>query len=136
MSNVEIASDTVKTQLASMTLEINQLKNSNETLTTENEQLKRANVELASVIENDLVADLKIKIMAASNYTEKDLDSLKVEDLQRIEETLTRSKGFTGNAIFKSVRAGNASMDNTSRLTVGSLYGKPKEEIIKQGGQL
>ena len=125
---IEIATDTVKTQLAVMALEQRQKDIAVAALTEENKQLKQQNIELAAVIENDLKADLAIKIMAASQYQENDLANMTVEQMQSIHETLSKSKGYVST--FKSIRAGNASTQ-ISRLTVGDLYGKSREEIAK-----
>ena len=115
---IEIATDTVKTQLAAMTLSNREKEIALAALDEENKALKQQNVELAAVIENDLKADLTIKIMAASQYTNNDLANMTVEQLQSIHETLSHSKGYI--ASFKSIRAGNASAQ-ISRLTVGDL---------------
>jgi hypothetical protein len=123
---------TVKTQLASLTLDVNRLQKENQRLEEENKGLKRQNVQLASVIENDLKADLKLKIMAKSDYKQSDLEDLKVEQLQTIDETLSRSKGV--DAVYKPIRAGTASQTE-ARMTVGSLYNKSRKEILEMGGE-
>lgn len=128
-----IASDTVKTQIANLSLANMEKDKIIEELQSERDQLKQQNIELASVIENDLKADLTLKIAAASNYQQADLATMTVEQLQAIEETLSKSKGYTPMGIRKSIRAGNASA-NSTRLTVGDLYGKSREEIMKMNG--
>jgi hypothetical protein len=132
MTSKKIASDTVKVQLSKLTLDNNRLLKKVEELETENKGLRKQNVELASVIENDLKADLKLKIMAMSNFKESDLEQLPVEQLQTIDETLSKSKG--GGAVYKPIRAGDAST-GSGRLTVGSLYGKTRDEILASGGE-
>jgi hypothetical protein len=112
--------DTVKTQLASMSLENASQKAEIERLTQENEVLKTQNAELASVIENDLKADLTVRIQAASAYTPEELSVLNVEQLKNIEETLSKTGAFT--AKFKPIRAGNAGLDHSARLTVGDKF--------------
>jgi hypothetical protein len=135
---LEIASDTYKTANAALALENAQLKNTCNQLKEEfnavRTQLEQAN----SIIENDLKSDLIIKIQAASEYTESDLLLMNPSQLQTIEETLSKSKGFASNAkegVYKSIRAGNASMSN-SNLTVGDLYGKTAKEIQAMGGNI
>jgi len=123
---------TVKTELARLTLENAGLTKRVTEQEDEIKDLKRTNVQLAAVIENDLKADLKLKIMAKSDYKESDLTDLKVEQLQTIDETLSRSKGL--DAVYKPIRAGTASTSE-GRLTVGSLYGLTREEILKKGGE-
>jgi hypothetical protein len=127
---VAIASDTVKTQIANLSLANMEKDKVITELQTERDQLKQQCIELASVIENDLKADLTIKIAAASQYQPADLATMTVEQLQAIEETLTKAKGYSPQANYKSIRAGNASQ-NVTRLTVGDLYGKSREEILK-----
>lgn len=129
-----MASDaTVKAQLASLTLERERLQKERDQAVAENNLLRKQNVELASVIENDLKAEAKLRIMAASNYTESDLQNLKIEELQQIEETLGKTKGDV-KLPYKSIRASGAS-ESSGRLTVGSLYGKTREQIIESGGE-
>lgn len=129
----KLASDaTVKAQLASLTLERERLQKERDTAMGENELLRKQNVELASVIENDLKAEAKLRIMAVSDYKEDDLAKLSVEQLQQIEETLARTKG-AGELPYKSIRAGAASR-GSSNLTVGSLFGKSRSEILEMGG--
>jgi len=127
----KIASDTVKVQLAALTLENEQLKKRLTEKENENVVLRKQNVELASVIENDLKADLTLQIMAASDFKEADLENLSIEQLQTMVSTLSKRKA--GDAIFKPIRAG-ASTDKASRLTVGNLYGKTRAEILAMEG--
>lgn len=122
---------TVKTELARLTLDNANIKKELERLMDENKSLKRQNVQLANVIENDLKADLTVKIMAKSDYKQSDLEDLKVEQLQTIDETLSRSKGL--DSVYKPIRAGTASKSE-GRSTVGSLYGKSRKEILEMGG--
>ena len=123
---------TVKTQLASLTLDNAALTKRVAELEDENKALKRQTVELANVIENDLKADLMLKIMTKSDYKESDLIDLKAEQLQTIDETLSRSKGV--DSVYKPIRAGTAG-DMSARNTVGSLYGKTRKEILEMGGE-
>ncbi|MCJ7767858.1 hypothetical protein MUP79_05670 [Candidatus Bathyarchaeota archaeon] len=124
---------TVKVQLASITLDNARLTTENTRLADENKALKKQNVELASVIENDLKADLKLKVMAKSSFKESDLEPLKVEQLQQIDETLSRGKGIdTTTPSYKSIHAGNDAQ--TGRTTVGDLYGKTREQILAMKG--
>jgi hypothetical protein len=128
-----LASDaTVKAQLASLTLKTEALTQELETKTAENQVLRKQNVELASVIENDLKAESKLRIMAASDYKEEELTNLPIEQLQQIEATLNKSKGDAALA-YKSIRA-SADIAHANNLTVGSLYGKSRKEILESGG--
>jgi hypothetical protein len=129
----EIASDTIKTVNAKLTLENGHLQKVNTQLAEENKLLKTQLEQANGIIENDLKSDLILKIQAASEYQEADLLKLSPVQLQTIEETLSKSKTYTTEtANYKSIRAGNASAD--SNLTVGNLYHKTKEEIQKMGG--
>ena len=123
---------TVKTQLASLTLDNGRLVKENEVLKEENQTLKKQNIELASVIETDLKSDLKLKIMSKGDFKESDLEPLKIEQLQQIDEVLSRSKGADSTVSYKSIRAGNAS--ETGKTTVGDLYGKTRKQILDMGG--
>jgi len=133
---VATASDpTVNARLASLTIDLERAKQDVDKLTTENKALRKQNVELASVIENDLKADLKLKVRARSKYTDADLESLTVEQLQQIDETLTKGKGIDNSSVaYKSIRAGDTA-DHAGLLTVGSLYGKSRKEILKSQGE-
>jgi len=133
---VATASDpTVNARLASLTIDLERAKQELDTLTIENKALRKQNVELASVIENDLKADLKLKVRARSKYTDADLESLTVEQLQQIDQTLSLGKGIDSSSTsYKSIRAGDAA-DHTGRLSVGSLYGKSRKEILESQGE-
>ena len=132
-TKTETAMDSiVKTQLASITVDNGRLQKENAALLEENKQLKKQNIELASVIETDLKADLKLKIMSKGDFKDADLDPLKVEQLQQIDETLSRSKGVDSAVSFKSIRTGNAS--GAGRMTIGDLYGKSRKQILEMGG--
>ena len=124
---------TVKAQLASLTLTKNSLEKENQTLSEENKALKKQNVQLANVIENDLKAEVKVRILAMSGYKESDLEDLPIEQLQQIEETLSKAKGAE-TASYKSIRAGGAS-EHAGHLTVGSLYQKSRKEILESEGE-
>ena len=129
----ETATDaTVGVQLAALTLDNARMQKENMQLIEENKLLKKQNVELASVIENDLKADLKLKIMAKSDFKEADLEPLKVEQLQQIDETLSKSKG-ADTVSYKPIRTGGDS--SLGRTTVGNLYGKTKEQILAMQGE-
>jgi len=131
MVNKNIALDkTVKTQLSKLTLDVNRLTKENIAVKEENKALRKQTVQLAAVIETDLKTDLIVNIMAKSNYKKSDLEDLKVEQLQTIDETLSRGKG---DSVYKPIRAGTASQ-SSKRLTVGSLYGKTRNEILESGG--
>jgi hypothetical protein len=131
-SKTETALDsTVKVQLASITLDNARLTKENAVLAEENKGLKAQNVQLASVIETDLKADLKLKIMAKGDYKDADLEPLKVEQLQQIDETLSRGRG-ADSVSYKPIRAGNDT--NTGRMTIGDLYGKTPQQIRDMKG--
>ena len=133
---VATASDpTVNATLASLTIDVERLRTDNEKLTIENKVLRKQNVELASVIENDLKADLKLKVRARSKYTDADLEDLTVEQLQQIDETLTKGKGIDNSSVsFKSIRAGDTA-DHAGQLTVGDLFQKSRKEILESAGE-
>lgn len=126
----ETASDTVKTQLAKMSIDNAALLSENTRLKDEITAIKQVNVDLANVIETDLKADIILKIQAASKgrYQPNELQPLSVEQLKNIEEVLLKSGAFEGTATFKSIRAGAAAFDHSARLTVGSLYKNPRGE--------
>jgi len=125
----ETASDTVKTQLAKMSLEIASANEELKHLKDENAALKQVNLDLTNVVENDLKSDLILKIQAASKgrYTSEELQAIPVEQLKNIEEVLVRAGAFEGAATFKSIRAGSAGFDHSARLTVGNLYKTPQK---------
>jgi len=126
----ETASDTVKTQLAKFSIETAALRAENENLKVEIVALKQQNIDLANVIENDLKADIMVKVQAASKgrYTPNELQALNVEQLKNIEEVLFKAGAFEPSATYKSIRAGTTTFDHSARLTVGSLYKHPKGE--------
>ena len=123
---------TIKTQLASLLLENGNLKKTAEALTEDNKRLSKQCMQLATVIENELKSDLMIKIMAKGDYKQSDLEPLTIEQLQAIDATLTKAKGAT--ATYKPIRTGNDSTE--SRMTVGSLYGKTRSEILASKGEM
>ena len=123
---------TIKTQLASLTMDNANLKKDLEVEKDKNQALTKQCVQLAAVIEGELKSDLMVKIMTKSDYKQADLEPLNVEQLQTIDATLSKSKGAT--ATYKSIRAGNDSTTD-SRLTVGNLYGKTREQILAMRGE-
>lgn len=123
----QASSDTVKTQIAALSLTTATQKETIKRLRKDNDALKTHNLELASVIENDLKADLTLRIMASSKYSKEELGNLDVKQLKNIEETLSKTEAAT-SATYKTIRAGNAGFDHSARLTVGSLYKKPEVE--------
>lgn len=128
----ETATDTVRIQLASLTLDNARFQKENQRLDEENQNLKKQNIELASVIENDLKTDLKLKIMSKSDFKDSDLELLKVEQLQQIDETLMKSIGAASVSSYKSIRAGNDSQKG--KTTVGNLFGLTRAQILAKGG--
>jgi regulator of replication initiation timing len=130
--NTETALDSnVQVTLSRLTLDNGKLQKELQNALEENKALKTQNVQLASVIETDLKTDLKLRIMAKSEFKESDLEPLTVEQLQQIDETLCKSKG-ADSVSYKSIHAGSDSQ--TGRTTVGSLYGKSHKEILDMGG--
>lgn len=124
----ETASDTVRTQLASMSLQVAALTTERDRLANENVALKQTNIDLANVIETDLKSDIIQRIQAASKgkYQPNELQPLSIKELKNIEEVLVKSGAFDNAASFKSIRAGTAGFDHSNRLTVGSLYKEGK----------
>jgi small-conductance mechanosensitive channel len=125
---IEIASDTVKTQLADLSLNNSAMSQELTIIREENKQLKQQNIELASVIENQLKSDKILRIQAASKYSREDLANMNIEQLQAVEETLTHTLGYKPN--YKTIRVGNGS-SNPSRETAGSSFGLNAEEKLK-----
>lgn len=123
---------TVKAQLAQLTIDNARLDKALKQHIAENEALRKQNVELASVIENDLKAGLKMTIQAGSNYKASDLETLTLEQLQQIDQTLSMGKPMT-DATYKNIRAGTASTQK-GPTTVGSLFGKTREQILAMQG--
>ena len=121
---IETASDTVRTQLAQLSLDNAALLKRVETYETENTALKQQNIDLAHVIETDLKSDVILKIQAASHgkYQPNELQPMSLDKLKNIEEVLFKSGAFDSPELFKSIRTGSASFDHSNRLTVGSLY--------------
>ena len=128
------ATDTVNVQLGTLTLDNAKLQKDIETLLEENKNLKKQIVELASVIENDLKADLKVKILAISDFKEAELEPLKAEQLQGILETLSKSKAGDTATSYKPIRTAGDSSDK-GRTTVGNLFNKTRKEILEMGGE-
>jgi predicted nucleic acid-binding Zn-ribbon protein len=126
----ETASDTVKTQLAKFSIENAALLSENTRLKDEKTALMQQNIDLANVIENDLKADIIVKIQGASKgrYQRNELQSLNIEQLKNIEEVLQKTGAFESTTTFKSIRAGAAAFDHSARLTVGNLYKNPRGE--------
>ena len=122
-------SDTVKTQLASASLQIASLTAERDMLKGENTTLKQQVIDLTNVVEQDLKSDLIVRIQAASQgkYQPNDLQPMPVERLKDIEEVLVKAGAFTNPATFKNIRAGAASFNHDARLTVGNLYKNPME---------
>lgn len=123
---------TVKTQLASLTLDKATLERDKNTLLEENKELRKQCVQLASVIENELKSDLIVKILTKSDYKQADLEPLKIEELQHIDETLSKVKG--ASAVYKTIRTASETA-NDSRLTVGCLFGKTRAQILAMQGE-
>lgn len=119
----EPSKDTYKTQVASLSLKTAMQTETIKRLRKERDAFKEQNMQLASVIESDLKADLIIRIQAASKYSQEELGNMTVTQLKNVEETLAKTEGYA-SAQYKSIRAGSASFDHTSRLTVGDLYNK------------
>ena len=126
-SKKEIASDTVKQFLDKQAFNVANAAEIITHLTEENQVLQRKLDEANSVIEADIKAGLKRDIMAASAYSEADLEDKNPEQLIAIASTLSKSKGFDSMGVYKSIRAGSASADST-RLTVGSPFGLTEPE--------
>lgn len=128
--NTGTASDTVKTQLAQLSLDNAALTTKANRLEKANTLLKQNNLDLTRVIETKLKSDIIMKIQVASKhrYTPDELQSRTVEELLNIEEVLEKGGALSKSGSFKSIRAGTAGFDHSARLTVGSLYKPPESE--------
>jgi len=126
----ETANDTVEHQLDTLSSTNAMLKKANDELIAERDALKKQNAQLGSVIDNQLKADLKVAICARSAYTDTDLAPMTYDQLKQIHDTLSRIKGDT--ASYKPIRTGSDAQ--AGRATVGNLYGKTRDEILKMGG--
>lgn len=102
-------------------------------LTAEVAQLKGALTRYNNQLESELKADSITRIKVMSKYNDSELENLSIEELQAIEQALTKSKGLETTAVFKSIRAGDATA-HSDNLTVGNLYGKSRKEILEMGG--
>jgi len=117
------------------TLRIAKLTAENDAQTKEINELKRTLKSQNDILENKLKVDSILNIKAMSDYKDAELEALSIEDLQKLEVALTRSKGIDSSSVsYKSIRAGD-SEDHAGRLTVGSLYGKSRKEILESAGE-
>jgi hypothetical protein len=127
------ASETHENTVKALTVERDLLKAANANLTTEVEELKKINMKMAEIEDARLTTELSTDIQKIANYSDEDLEGMKTEQMLNVKEILLRSKGTSAEAFYKPIRAGNASTENAN-LTVGNLYGKTREDLLKSGG--
>ena len=125
-------SETHENTVKALTVERDLLKAAVASLTTEVEELKKINMKMAEIEDARLTTELSTDIQKIGNFSAKDLENMKTEEMLRIKEILLRGKGVTPEGFFKPIRAGNAA--ENAKLTVGSLYGKTRKEILDSGG--
>ena len=126
---------TANNSVRALESEVKLLKQANANLTAEVEDLKKVNIKMAEIEDARLATELSTDIQKIGTFSAADLEGMKTEEMLRIKEILLRSKGVTPEGFFKPIRAGNASSNEDTRLTVGSTYGKTREEILKSGGE-
>jgi hypothetical protein len=103
--------------------------------TTEIKELKRALKSQNDILENKLKVESILNIKTMSDYKDAELEALSIEDLQTLETALSRGKGIDSSRVaYKSIRAGDTA-DQAGQLTVGSLYGKSRKEILESEGE-
>ena len=139
-----MAKKTKKTTASSTTTQVQwdkqaqELDEAKQTIGEQNKEitsLKRQLTEANRFIESDLKSDLKSRIRKKSNFNDADLEDKSVEQLQQIDTTLSMGKlAPSAAATFKSIRAGAASAGKGT-LTVGSLFGKSRKEILESEGE-
>jgi predicted RNase H-like nuclease (RuvC/YqgF family) len=125
------AKESIRSTRVSDALRIADLTTDNERLVEENKELKRALKAQNQIIESELKADSINRIKAMSTFKDSELENLRIEELQQIEKSLSKSK--TVDTKYKSIRAGTASQGE-SRFTVGNLYGKSRKQILEMEG--
>jgi len=123
--------DTVENTLKQWAIDKAELVNENTNLKEELAKAKHKLLELDNIVQSDIRADAIMRITMRSNFTRGELESLPVNDLLKIEETLSKTKGV--DATYKPIRAGTAS-ESQSRMTAGNLFGKSRKEILDMGG--
>jgi uncharacterized membrane protein YheB (UPF0754 family) len=127
-----VSNPVVAAQLADALLQKSEWKTRYLKKDVENKLLKRQLNEANKVLEGELRSDLLIHIRAKGDFNEADLATKNIEELQQIDATLSKAKGVS--ATYKPIRtAGDTEQKGLT--TVGSLYGKTKEEILAMGGE-
>lgn len=126
-------SETLDNTVKALTVERDILKTAVAALTQEVENLKRTNMKMAEIEDARLTSELTTDIKRIANYSDEDLEGMKTEQMLNVKEILLRSKGTSAEAFYKPIRAGNDSTENAN-LTVGNLYGKTREDLLKSGG--
>ena len=124
----------VKAKLDSLSYEKEQAEERADKFEAENMKLKRQLKASNDMIESGMVAKTKVAIRSKSTYTDADLEGLGIVELQQIEKTLDMRKDQSQDAKYKSIRAGGAS-EQRGPTTVGSLFGKTRDEILEMGGE-
>jgi len=127
------ANETVASQLANATLRASEFKTRYLQKDAENKLLKRQLTEANKVIEGELRTDLMVHIQAKSDgFSKIELDNKSIQELQQIDATLAKAKGV--QSTYKNIRAAGDS-EQQGNLTVGSLYGLTRKEILAKGGE-
>lgn len=129
------ASDpTVGSTLAKLSIENKELRTQNDMLIDDIKQLKRQLAESTAVIDTEIRAGFYQLLKGVTDFTQPELDAMSTEDLQKLCETFTRTKK-DAKIPFMSIRAGGDSEQPGAGLTVGSLYGMKREDILKSAGE-
>lgn len=130
------ASDpTVGSTLAKQAIELKEAKILIDSQTEEIQKLKRQLTESTAVIDNELRAGFYQMLLGSTDFTKAELDEMATEDLQKLCQTLSRTKR-DAKTPFLSIRAGGDADHPGNRLTVGSLYGIKRDEILKKAREV
>jgi len=128
----QIATDALKLAYRKLKLDYDELFKKHQSVDADNEKYRKQNKQYQTIVETAIRSDLEKKILARGDFTQADLEVKKIEELQTIAETLSKSKGMA--TVYKGIRAGTAS-EKEARSTVGSLYMKSRKEILDSGGE-
>lgn len=124
---------TVKKQLDRLMQTAHDLQADKDFLIKENKALKKQLAESNNMWEVEVKRDDIAKIKAMSDYTQNELENMKPEEITRLLSAMTRVKGATKSP-YKPIRAAGDTKPK-GNTTVGSLFGKTREEILAMGGE-